>query len=101
MTRSGDHDHYDLLERQKERVKAVHLGDRIREFVDHVPPGDGFIDWDTLMEVLQKTPFRGPWLFEVITLHATEQRPRPFLRHTYARAFAVYERIQNYEQHNF
>ncbi len=26
------------------RLRAVHLSDRVREFVDHVPPGDGWID---------------------------------------------------------
>jgi sugar phosphate isomerase/epimerase len=77
---------FDLLDDLKGRVMAVHLSDRVRAFEDHVPPGDGFIDWPALAAHLRVTPFAGPWLFEVMTLHAANKEPRAFLAHAAERA---------------
>jgi sugar phosphate isomerase/epimerase len=72
---------------------AVHLSDRVREFVDHVPPGDGFIDWPTLCQTLRTTPFQGPLLFEVMVTHAAEKDPARMLRRTYVRGSQLYDEI--------
>jgi sugar phosphate isomerase/epimerase len=80
---------FDLLESLKERLIAVHLSDRIREFVDHVPPGEGFIDWDSLTAALRATPFKGPLLFEIATENSVEKDPKRFLKIAYKRACQV------------
>jgi sugar phosphate isomerase/epimerase len=36
---------FTLLRQLGARLIAVQLSDRIRDYVDHVLPGDGFIDW--------------------------------------------------------
>ncbi|MCY3712698.1 MAG: sugar phosphate isomerase/epimerase [Gemmatimonadetes bacterium] len=36
---------FTLLESLADRLLALHLSDRIRDHVDHVVPGEGFIDW--------------------------------------------------------
>ena len=36
---------FDLLAELSDRLMAVHLSDRSREFVDHIIPGEGFINW--------------------------------------------------------
>lgn len=85
---------FDLLDALKERVVAVHLSDRVREFVDHVPPGDGFIDWPALVAALRPTPFTGPLLFEVMVTHSSEREARPFLHRAYERACYVHSLVR-------
>jgi sugar phosphate isomerase/epimerase len=80
---------FDLLKSLKERLIAVHLSDRIQEFVDHVIPGEGFIDWVELTAILKTAPLKGPLLFEVATQHSTEKNPKRFLKLAYERACQV------------
>ncbi len=84
---------FTLLEELRQRVVAVHLSDRIREFVDHVPPGEGFIDWPTLCRALRATPFVGPLLLEVVVTHAAEKEPRRFLAQAYAAGCHLHDQI--------
>ena len=55
----------DLLSELQDRVIAVHLSDRIREFVDHVIPGEGFVRFDEITPLLKASPFKCPILMEV------------------------------------
>lgn len=80
---------FDLLRALKERLFTVHLSDRIREFVDHVPPGEGFIDWVELAAILRTTPMKGPLLFELMIENSTEINPRLFLNLAYERACQI------------
>jgi sugar phosphate isomerase/epimerase len=80
---------FDLLDFMKDRLLAVHLSDRVREFVDHVPPGEGFIDWEALTSSLKKTIFKGPLLFEVMVEHSSVKEPEQFLRLVYEKACYV------------
>jgi sugar phosphate isomerase/epimerase len=84
---------FDLLSELSDRTKAVHLSDRIREFVDHVPPGDGFIDWAEICPLLRATSFHGPLLFEVMVLHAPEKDAARLLRRTFERGCGLYDQI--------
>jgi sugar phosphate isomerase/epimerase len=85
------HDHIDnsaplaVLGDLGDRLRAVHLSDRIRAFVDHVPPGDGFIDWPGLIEVLRSTGFDGPLVLEVMLRHWTDNDPGRLLTTSYQR----------------
>ena len=69
-----------LLSQLGDRLRAVHLSDRVREFVDHVPPGDGFIDWAILSAAIRATTFAAPLLFEVMLTHTPEKAAWPVLR---------------------
>lgn len=84
---------FTLLDDLGHRLKAVHLSDRVRVFVDHVPPGDGWIDWVTLAAAIRATPFAGPLLFEVMVIHATEKDPGRLLRLAYERGSALFDQI--------
>ena len=70
---------FTLLETWRGRVIAVQLSDRIRDFVDHVLPGEGFIDWRELCESLRRSGFDAPVLLEVATTHSAEKDPVRFL----------------------
>jgi len=84
---------FDLLAELGERVRAVHLSDRVRDFVDHVPPGDGFIEWPALCAALSASSFAGPLLFEVMMTHSAEHDSVRFLRLAYERGCLVYDQI--------
>ncbi len=85
---------HELLEMLKDRVIAVHLSDRIKEFVDHVPPGDGFIDWPKVVALLKDTAFAAPLLFEVMIEHTSVKETIPFLKLVYERACWVHSMMR-------
>jgi sugar phosphate isomerase/epimerase len=84
---------FDLLLELRERLFAVHLSDRVREFVDHVMPGEGFIDWDTLVQILASARITFPLLFEVMTTNSFEKDPSRFLSMAFNRGCALYGRV--------
>ena len=47
-------------DRQTDRLLALHLSDRIREHVDHVIPGEGFIAWPVLCRKIRRSAYVGP-----------------------------------------
>jgi sugar phosphate isomerase/epimerase len=70
---------FDLLLELIDRLVAVHLSDRVREFVDHVIPGEGFIEWGTLCPILRASKMTFPLLLEVMVTHSFEKDPVRFL----------------------
>lgn len=84
---------FTLVHELGDRLQAVHLSDRVRAFVDHVPPGDGWIEWATLAAALRTTPFAGPLLFEVMVIHATEKDPGRLLHLTYEQGSVLFDQI--------
>ena len=83
----------DLLAELSDRTVAVHLSDRIREFIDHVIRGEGFIDWETLAEMLRKSRFAGPLLLEVMVTHSAEKETRRFLELARRRGGQLCDRV--------
>ncbi len=79
----------DLLARLRRRLIAVQLSDRSRDFVDHLLPGEGFIDWAAVCGQLRRARFQRPLLLEVATTHSAEKEPRSFLRRAHARAVTL------------
>ena len=75
------------------RLVAVHLSDRVRDLVDHVLPGDGFIDWPPVAALLRESTFGGPILLEVATTHSRVKEPRLFLASAHGRARALRDAI--------
>lgn len=70
---------FSLLMELRQRLVAMHLSDRVRAFVDHVLPGEGFIRWDTLCGVLAARSLTFPLLLEVMTANSTQKDPATFL----------------------
>lgn len=69
----------DLLQRQKERLVAIHMSDRIKEFVDHVIPGEGVIHFDEIIPLLRESTFEGVVLMEVEMTHSKYKDVNEFL----------------------
>ncbi len=84
---------FTLLEQWKHRLLAVHLSDRIMEFVDHVLPGEGFIDFDEICSLIRQSGYKAPLLMEVMITHSRFKEPAVFLREAYLRAEALYDKI--------
>jgi sugar phosphate isomerase/epimerase len=80
----------DLLASMGNKVFAVHFSDRVADFVDHLPPGEGWIDWERMAATLRSTVFTGPLLFEVMITHASQQETRAFLELVYHQACRMY-----------
>lgn len=89
---NGPHS-FELLQELKMKLVAVHLSDRVKEFVDHVIPWDGFIDWDELCRVLKSSDIHFPLLMEVMTTHSVEKDPVKFLELAYERGCRLYDKI--------
>lgn len=51
---------FDLLKRLSHRLIAGHLSDRIIESVDHVTIGEGFIDFDSMIDLLNPLNMKFP-----------------------------------------
>jgi len=75
-----------LLKDLSDRLLAVHISDRIREFVDHVLPGEGFIDFEEMVPILKESPFKGSLLFEVEVTHSQYKEADDFLARAHASA---------------
>ena len=55
----------DAIETCSGHLVTTHLHDNRRKSDDHLPPGDGGIDWPAALMSLQKVGYDGTWLFEV------------------------------------
>ena len=82
-----------LLEKFKDRVVAVHLSDRIKEFVDHVVPGEGFINFDMITKILKSVKYSGSILMEMMTTHTKYKDPKQLLEKTYKSALEFRDRV--------
>jgi len=55
----------DAIETCAEHLMTTHLHDNKRTSDDHLPPGEGAIDWPAALMSLQKVGYEGAWMFEV------------------------------------
>ena len=55
----------DAIETCSGHLVTTHLHDNRRKSDDHLPPGDGGIDWPSTLMSLQKIGYDGTWMFEV------------------------------------
>ena len=84
---------FDLIDRFPDRIFAVHLSDRIRAHVDHVIPGEGFIDWARMCTGLSRAHYQGPILMEVMMQHSRYQEVGVFLREAYEAGVRTWKRV--------
>jgi sugar phosphate isomerase/epimerase len=79
-------DVYHLLRKLAGHLKMIHAHDNHGHFDDHLPPGEGVIDWERLLRELVAVAFRGPLILELggtpdpATAMANARRGRSFLR---------------------
>ncbi|MEX1117612.1 MAG: sugar phosphate isomerase/epimerase [Terrimicrobiaceae bacterium] len=79
-------DIFNLLHKLANHLKMVHVHDNRGHFDDHLPPGDGAIDWRTLLRKLTEARFHGPLILEMAgaadanTTLANARRGRSYLR---------------------
>jgi sugar phosphate isomerase/epimerase len=95
----GGPNEFELLLELRERLVAVHLSDRVREFVDHVIPGEGFIDWSKLCPILASARITFPLLLEVMTTNCVEKDPLRFLSQAFESGRELYHRIHSVGTH--
>ncbi len=84
---------FHLLKRLKGRVNAVHLSDRSGPHVDHLVPGEGFIDWDALAAALGRAGYRAPVLVEATTEHSRFGGPEAFLKAACAAGRRIWRKL--------
>ncbi len=86
---------FDLLEQFKNRIVTVHISDRIKEFVDHVIPGEGFINWKSVCNILKEVKYNRPLLLEIMTSNSKEKEAKAFLELSYNSGCKLYDDIRN------
>jgi len=75
-----------LLHKLAGHLKMIHAHDNRGHGDDHLPPGDGRIDWETVVRTLGRGNFRGALILELAgcadpaTTMANARRGRSFLR---------------------
>jgi len=84
---------FDLIDEFRDRIFAVHLSDRIEPHVDHVLPGEGFIQWSEMSERLRIARYAGPVLMEVMMTHSRFHDPGWFLHEAHSAAHMSWEAI--------
>ena len=55
----------DFIKRFKDRIVTLHVSDCNLEIEQHSLPGEGKIDFQTIITALREIDYRGPWLYEV------------------------------------
>lgn len=83
----------ELLKRQKDRLFAVHISDRIKEFTDHVTPGEGFIDFSEMTDILRDAKIEFPFLMEVMKTYSQYKDTEELLQATYRTAKVLAEKV--------
>lgn len=87
---------FDLLMDYKERLFTVHISDRIKEFVDHVIPGEGFIDFNSICKIIGESKYDSPLLMEVMMEHSKYKDKNVFLNKAYENAKEINRKIKEY-----
>lgn len=82
-----------LLEDWKHRLIATHISDRIKPFTDHVIPGEGFVKFEEMIEILKTIKIDFPFLMEVETTHSKYKHEDEFLRKAYSEAYNIIKEI--------
>ena len=76
----------DLIKRFGRRLLTVHISDRIKEFTDHVIPGEGFINFKELANIMKELNISFPILMEVEKTFSEYKETELFLNKAYDEA---------------
>jgi|GEM_PF-652105 len=89
----GETKPFNLIHELKDRLMVVHISDRIKEFVDHVIPGEGIINWNGLAKSLKESSFKGSFVLEVMVTHSKMKKPLEFLKLAYEKGSNLYDMV--------
>jgi sugar phosphate isomerase/epimerase len=81
---------FHLLEKFYERLTTTHLSDNHAQADDHLPPGDGVIDWQRLKSYIDKAHQLNNILFEVGTGEPLSEPIEGFVMRTARRAREIF-----------
>lgn len=84
-----------LLEDWKHRLMAIHISDRIKSFTDHVLPGEGFVKFEEMIQIMKTAKIDFPFLMEVETTHSKYKQEDEFLKNAYSEAYKLMKGIKN------
>jgi sugar phosphate isomerase/epimerase len=56
---------FTLINKLSSPLKMIHAADNLGEFDDHLPPGQGKINWEQLLSKLYNHRFNGPFILEL------------------------------------
>ncbi|MFC2036244.1 sugar phosphate isomerase/epimerase family protein [Chloroflexota bacterium] len=84
---------FNIIEEFQDRLFAVHLSDRINPFIDHVIPGEGFIDWLVMCDKLRMAHYKKPILMEVMMKHSQFKESKTYLREAYQAGVGIWQLI--------
>lgn len=62
------------------RLVSLHLHDNFGHHDDHLTPGVGCIDWQSVIKALRESPYEGPLMMELVGKVVKNNREDPFLR---------------------
>lgn len=75
---------YQLLEQYQSRLFAVHLHDNLGDKDDHLPPGEGRLNWDLVRAGIEHSSYTGSFTLESDSAEIPPSRtPREHLRRHY------------------
>lgn len=80
---------YRMADTYGANVIAVHISDRVKAFVDHMIPGEGFIDFDAFSSSLIRNRYKGSILMAVMTTHSKYKNPKELLSAAYESAMRI------------
>lgn len=77
-----------LIQAMNGRLKTVHLADYAPNGPRHLPPGDGVLDWPTILRTVLSVGYQGPLIIEVAHLETPRAllAMRDFISQTLAEA---------------
>ncbi len=87
-------DLHNLILGFNDRLCMLHAHDNHGRGDDHLPPGDGILDWQMIVASLDEVGFRGPIILEIQSASSIPQtlenarRGLSFLQHTLANRWA-------------
>lgn len=80
---------YELLNRYKHRLSAVHLHDNLGQNDDHLAPGAGVINWDIVRNGIEQSTYNGSYTLESDSaVIPSERTPKEHLKLHYDGAIA-------------
>ncbi len=86
---------YEVLEKYGRRLFAVHLHDNMGQRYDHLPPGEGDINWDIIRTGIGKSSYKGSLTLESDTAQIPSSRmPQEHLKRHYEGAKSKLYRVE-------
>lgn len=89
-----------MLHIMGKRVKALHVNDNFYRTDDHIVPGHGLMNWETITRALAEIDYQGDFTFEVINIYRSYDNDFLFTSAKYLHDVGRYliAKIENYKK---